>query len=430
MLGWSRPAGNAMKPILRREGYRRPRDFGAPESRTMQAPPTMIASSAALESACGMLAGEEFVVVDTEFIRETTFKPILCLVQIAGASDAAEPVLVDALAEGIDLEPLYGLLTDRRLLKVMHAGVNDTEVFGMVAGVAPEPVFDTQIAGEFCGFGDQPAYGSLVRSLAGARIDKSVQYTDWSRRPLSPEQMDYAADDIRYLPAIYRALRKRLDRQRRADWAREETERRYRRVVEHERPRSAWRRLSVKSDDRRHLAVLRELAAWREEEAIRRDIPRQHVMKNQLLLRVARLQPRDCQALMRIPSLKGEGDRRERKRQGILEAVRRGLDCPPEERPESTAEAKVGAGEVALIRLLDVVLAGLAADEDLAPRIVASQGDLRRLVMEEAPDIPLLDGWRWRLCGETLLRLRDGELGLRIEKGRLRPILLGVEGAA
>ncbi len=396
----------------------------------MSHPPELIASSGALKAVCSRLAREPFVAVDTEFMSETTYKPVLCLVQVMGGSMDSVPYLIDPLAKGIDMKPLYRLLTDSKVLKVMHSGNNDTEVLMLEAGVEPSPVFDTQVAAEFCGYGAQPSYRSLVKDIAEATIDKSSQMTNWSRRPLPLEQMEYAASDVLHLPMVYRELKADLKNRQRTRWAEEETRRRYRLFGEQLDSRDAWLRLAVRSDDRVHLAVLRELAAWREEEAIKRNVPRQHVMKNPVLLRLAKMQPKRPEHLERVLGLQGNRGHRVQYRQAVVQAVARGLECPPNCRPMPIESAKISGAEAALAKVLGSVLENLAEGNGIAPRIIASTDDLRQLASESEPDIPLLKGWRRELCGQILLDLRDGRIGLKVRRGRLVPARLDDGGRA
>lgn len=383
---------------------------------------TIIDSSDALSAVCGQLEREEVVAIDTEFLRETTYWPVLCLVQVMGGSECAEPVIIDPLVKGLDFNPLRRLLTNPDVLKVMHAGSNDTEVLQVAISVEPAPVFDTQVAAEFCGFGANPSYATLVKQIAGSSIDKSSQFSNWSRRPLPPEQISYAAGDVLYLPTVYRTLMKKLERFHRIDWVKEETERRYREFLDSRDPREVWTKISGYSSERIALAILREVAAWREEEAICLDKPRQHVLRNQTLHRIVRMKPKHPDDLLMV--IRGKTERHARMREKIVEAVRRGLECPPNRRPKPHLASKANGKEIAVAKLLASVLEGLAASEGVAPGIVADKSDLRRLASEDSPDVPLLSGWRRRLCGETLLGLRDGRLGLKIEDGKLVPITL------
>ena len=389
----------------------------------MPEPHPIIADTEALAALCGRLGREPYVCIDTEFLRERTFWPVLCLVQIGGPeAGSGDAHLIDPLADGIDLAPFYGLLADPGVVKVLHAGSQDVEIFLHCGGVVPEPLFDTQIAASVCGLGDQASYGTVVQRLVGARVDKAVRSTDWSHRPLDARQAEYALTDVEHLPAVYQKLKAELAERGREEWIAEEAAA----LVDPARydtdPREAWRRLKIRTRSGKHLAVLRELAAWREQEARRRDVPRRQVMSDDMLREIMGLCPTSDAEL---DSLRVVGRRRNKMsaiRTAVLAAVRRGLDCPPAERPVLPALRSPDPAQAVLGTLLKLLLRALSADTGVAEGIVASAADLERLAMEEEPDIPLLSGWRREKFGEELLRLKRGETALTGRGGRVVPV--------
>lgn len=378
----------------------------------------LVAKSDQLAQVCDQLSDAEYVCVDTEFIRRTTFWPELCLIQL-GSPDAGDGdiVLVDALARGLDLSPLYRLMASPEVVKVFHAAEQDIEIFYHYGEVIPWPLFDTQIAAGFCGFGSSVGYDKLVKQVTGAIIDKTAQVSDWSRRPLRSKQLAYAEDDVRYLPQVYERLWRDLGKHSRTDWI--ETEmaaicdpRRY--DVD---PQQAWKRIKSKGKSPHFLAVLREVAAWREVEAQRTNRPRSWVLSDHYLVKLAELQPTTTQELADLPAPAGRKTRASTVPSAVLKAVQRGLDCPPEERPARRPRGVMP--DVALSAMLGVYLKSLTAAKGVADSLVADSSDLDRLSVEDHPDIPLLSGWRKREFGDELMRLKRGEIALSVRKGKV-----------
>ena len=375
----------------------------------------MITATDELAALCGRLAGAGFVTVDTEFMRETTFWPKLCLAQVAGPDEAAA---IDTLAAGIDLAPLFELLSNPRVLKVFHAARQDLEIFHHLTGRVPAPLFDSQVAAMVCGFGEQVSYEALAAKLAKARIDKSLRFTDWSHRPLSDRQLNYAIDDVRHLRVIYERLARRLEKTGRAAWVSEEMAALSEPALYEQHPDIAWRRIKSRSTDGRFLAVLRAVAAWREREAQTRNLPRNRVVRDEALLEIAARTPKDADELSRT---RGLGRRLAEGGMGsdILAAVRAGLavpegDCP---RVERQRQARRGAGPV--VELLKVLLKMKCEEHDVAQRLVAGTADLERIA-EGGSDVPALRGWRREIFGADALALAAGELVLSVRGGRLR----------
>ncbi|MGP1394327.1 MAG: ribonuclease D [Inquilinaceae bacterium] len=379
---------------------------------------TMITDTDALAAFCKRQAKATFITVDTEFMRENTYWPILCLVQVAGPDESAA---IDPMAEGLSLDPLYALLANPKVLKVFHAARQDVEIFVKLTGAVPKPVFDTQIAAMVCGFGDSVGYETLVTKLAGARIDKSSRFTDWSRRPLTEKQITYALADVIHLRPVYEKLEQRLARTDRAAWLEEEMAVLTDPATYVTEPRTAWKRLKTRSSDPRFLARLRELAAWREEEAQARDLPRGRMLRDEALLEIAANAPATPEDLARTRGL-SKGMASGRQGAALLDAVRRGQETPPDQRPTPPVRRDPPAGIGPTMDLLRVLLKMRCEEYDVAQKLVASAGDLERIASEEAADVPALHGWRREVFGEAAEALKRGELALAINGRRLKAV--------
>ena len=370
--------------------------------------PIPISDTSTLEAFCAPLRSAPYVAIDTEFVRERTYYAKLCLVQVAHGEHAA---LIDPLAPGLDLAPLRELLEAPDVLKVFHSGSQDLEIFLQTFGALPAPVFDTQIAASVCGFGDFVGYGAIVASLLGVEIDKSSQATDWSLRPLSPRQLEYALSDVTHLCVIYERLAAELARTGRGTWTAEEMAAltdasRYR--IE---PAEAWRRLKIRGPNRRALAVMRALAAWREETARDRDLPRGWVLHDDAIVEIAQTIPRDVEALTRVRMLKAPvargGDGRT-----ILELVRGVLASPPDSWPELQPRKASHDSIEPLVALLQALLRLRCDEEGVAPRLVAGRDELEAIALGQAPEGPVLTGWRRTLFGDHALALCAGRVAL------------------
>jgi ribonuclease D len=377
---------------------------------------TLITTTEDLDAFCRRVKGSDYITVDTEFMREKTFWPKLCLVQIAGEEEAAA---VDPLAEGIDLSPLFDLLADPGVLKVFHAARQDVEIFYHLTGRIPEPLFDTQVAAMVCGFGESVGYETLIAKLAGARVDKSSRFTDWSNRPLTERQLAYALSDVTHLRPAYEKLRKRLARTGRAHWLDEEMAVLTDPATYRVEPEEAWRRLKVRSDKPRFLAILRELAAWREREAQRKDIPRSRVLRDEALLEIASHAPATVDDLARTRGL-GRSVAEGRWGQELLAAVQRGRDLPPEEGPSVEPRIEPPPGLAPIVELLRVLLKMKCEEQQVATKLVANAGDLEAIAADDEAPVPALRGWRRELFGEDALALKHGRLALAIRDKRVR----------
>jgi ribonuclease D len=388
---------------------------------------TLIAESGALADFCGRLAGAEFVTVDTEFMREKTYWPILCLVQIAGPDAAAA---IDPLAPGIDLAPMLDLMADPAILKVFHAARQDIEIFFNMTGRVPAPLFDTQIAAMVCGFGESASYETLAGRLAGAAIDKSSRFTDWSHRPLSERQLAYALADVVPLRKVYEKLAARLARTGRAGWVAEEMAALSDPANYRTDPAEAWRRLKPRTGNRRTLALVRELAAWRELMAQKRDIPRGRVVRDEALLEIASHPPRDTADLARIRAF-GRGMAESRLGAEILEVVARARALTDDELPPLPEQRNIAQGLAPLIELLRVLLKLCADEAGVAPRLVADNDDLAAIAEDDGAPVRALQGWRAELFGRDALDLKHGRLALSAAGSKIERLhLAGPTSAA
>jgi ribonuclease D len=390
-------------------------------SRRVPAPdaaPALVTASADLAELCGRLASEEFVTVDTEFMRERTYWPELCVVQLGGEREVA---VVDALAPGLDLAPLGALLADTAVAKVFHAARQDVEIFLLRFGAVPAPLFDTQVAAMVAGFGDQVSYDALCRAMAGVSIEKAHRFSDWSARPLSASQIAYAAADVTHLRRVYAALRERLSRDGRLDWVAEEMAALRDPAAYRVDPDTAWERLKARTHNRRALAVLRAAAAWREREAQRVNIPRQRLVRDETLLELAATAPTTPAELARARGV-SEGFARGRSGAGLLAAIETAKALPESLLPQPPQDRRGPAPSPALVALLKVLLAAKSEEHEVAPRLLASGEELDRLATEDAPEVPALHGWRREVFGEAALALKRGRLALGVDGRRVKLI--------
>jgi ribonuclease D len=381
----------------------------------------LIATQDDLAAFCSRLAAADFLTVDTEFMRERTYWPELCLVQLAGETEVAE---VDALAPGLDLAPLGELLAAPAVVKVFHAARQDVEIFLLKFGAVPTPLFDTQIAAMVAGYGDQVSYDGLCRSLAGVQIDKAHRFSDWSARPLSAAQLAYAAADVTHLRRIYTALDAKLRREGRLAWVAEEMAALADPATYLTDPESAWERLRPRTGNRRFLGVLQAIAAWREREAQRINIPRQRLVKDETLLEIAATTPETVADLTRARGI-SEGFAKGRSGAGLLAAVRAGRETPDDALPEAPKDRAGPPASPALVALLKVLLAAKSEEHHVAPKLLASSDDLDRLATGDDTEVPALHGWRREVFGEAALALKGGRLALGVDGKRVKLIPAG-----
>ncbi|MET4699308.1 ribonuclease D [Constrictibacter sp. MBR-5] len=374
---------------------------------------TLITEQSELEDFCGKLAGADFVTVDTEFMRESTYWPKLCLVQLAGPDSHAA---VDPLAPELDLQPVYDLMANQSVLKVFHAARQDIEIFLHQGKVMPRPVFDTQIAAMVCGYGESVGYETLVVSLTGRRVDKMSRFTNWANRPLTPPQLAYALADVTHLRDVYIKLRERLDREGRTAWVEEEDAVLVADGTYDLDPQNAWRRLRPRTDNPRFLAVLQAVAAWREREAQQRNSPRNWVLRDDTLLDIAAQAPKTPEALARSRGLpKGFAEGRHGK--ALLDAIAEGVAVAPADRPKPAVRVDLPSSLTPVVELLKVLLKMSCDQHGVAPKLVANTADLEAIAMDDNADVPALHGWRREVFGETALAVKHGRVALAI-KGR------------
>jgi ribonuclease D len=376
---------------------------------------TLITTTSELAHACQRFSRHPFVAVDTEFLRETTFWPVLCVVQVASSDEA---LAIDALAPGLDLAPLVALMADPNVVKVFHAARQDVEIFWKLAGLVPSPMFDTQVAAMVCGYGDQVSYSELVQSICRVSIDKSSRFTDWARRPLAPAQIDYAIGDVTHLRDIYRALLKQLEKSGRRSWLDDEMKVLTSPATYEQHPERAWERFKSRARKPRDLAVLMDLAAWRESEAQTRDVPRSRVLKDDVLIEVALAAPRSQDALANLRAFP-RGMERSRAGEEILAAVERGLARDPKALPKLERDRRNGSASAATVELLKVLLRQVSDESGVAGKMIATVDDLEAIAADDKADVPALRGWRRNLFGERAIELKHGRLALTVENGRV-----------
>ncbi|MGB8278699.1 MAG: ribonuclease D [Methylovirgula sp.] len=374
---------------------------------------SLITTTRELAEACRRMACHPFVTVDTEFLRETTFWPKLCVVQLASPDEA---VAIDALAEGLDLAPLFDLMADTKLVKVFHAARQDLEIIWNLAKLIPAPLFDTQVAAMVCGFGDQISYSELVQAICRVSLDKSSRFTDWSRRPLSEAQVDYAIADVTHLRDIYWHLRRRLETSGRLPWLDDEMALLTSPATYEQHPSNAWERFRNRARKPRDLAVLMDVAAWREAEAQSRDVPRSRVLKDDVLVEIALAAPRTPEELSNLRTFP-RGMEKSRAGIDILAAVQRGLARDPKTLPRFEKERRSSGG--ATVELLKVLLRQVAEAEGVAAKMIATVEELEAIALDDHAKVAALSGWRREIFGEKALELKHGRLALTVEHGKV-----------
>lgn len=370
----------------------------------------MIETTTALEEACAKLAQSDFITIDTEFLRETTFWPELCLIQMA--SPTVE-VLVDPLAKGLDLKPFFELMGNSSVTKVFHAARQDIEIIHHLGNLVPHPIFDTQVAAMVCGFGDSISYDQLVNRIKSVHIDKSSRFTDWRRRPLSDKQLEYALADVTHLRDVYLTLKAQLEREGRALWLTEEMAVLESPVTYDMHPDDAWLRLKARLRKPAELAILKYVAAWREREARARNVPRSRVLKDDAIYEIAQQQPKDSEALGRLRTIP-KGWERSASGTAVVETVNAALALPKAEMPHPPKHVHVPEGTAAAVELLKVLLKLISDRQGVAAKVIANTDDLEKIASEgENANVAALHGWRRDIFGDTALKLIEGGVGLR-----------------
>ena len=376
---------------------------------------SIITSSEELAAACARLARHPFVTVDTEFMRETTYWPKLCIIQLASEDEA---VIVDAEAPGIDLAAFFGLMADEKVMKVFHAARQDIEIVWHLGNLLPHPIFDTQVAAMVCGFGESISYDQLVSRITGHSLDKSSRFTDWSHRPLTQHQVDYALADVTHLRDVYKALSAQLERQGRSEWVSEEMDVLTSIETYRADPEEAWKRLKLRIKKPMQLAVLQELAAWREREAQARDVPRGRVIKDDALYEIAEQHPASTEALGRLRSIP-KGFERSRIGEEIIAIVQRVAALPKDQLPRVPKTRPLAELNGAAVDLLKVLLKMTSEAHGVAARVIATVDELEAIANDDQADVPPLAGWRRELFGENALKLKRGEIALRLDGRRV-----------
>jgi len=374
----------------------------------------LITTTDALAAVCGRMAKHPFVTVDTEFLRETTYYPLLCVAQMASPEEA---VVVDALATGLDLSPLFALMASQSVTKVFHAARQDIEIVWNMAKTIPHPIVDTQVAAMVLGYGDSISYDQLVQRITGDTLDKSHRFTDWTRRPLSDAQIAYALSDVTHLRDVYLKLATDLEKRGRGNWVEAEMEVLTSPETYRADPERAWERLKSRVRKPKELAVLMEVAAWREREAQTRDVPRGRVIKDDVIGDIAVQAPTSIERLGHLRSLP-KGFERSRWGEQIIEAVKRGLGRDPTTLPRLD-RFRATANGTATVELLKVLLRMTAERHGVAAKVIATVDDLDRIAADDAADVPALKGWRRDLFGEKALALKQGRLALAVDNGKV-----------
>ena len=378
----------------------------------------LITSSSDLAAVCARLAKHPFVTVDTEFLRETTFWPKLCVIQLASTDEA---VAVDALAPGMDLGPFFDLMVDPKVVKVFHAARQDVEIVWHLSKRIPQPLFDSQVAAMVLGYGDSISYDQLVQRTNGTQLDKTSRFTDWSKRPLSNAQIDYAIADVTHLRDIYVKLTGELEKRGRNDWVVEEMRVLTSPDTYRQEPERAWERFRNRVRKPKELAVLMTVAAWREREAQARDVPRSRVLKDDSLFDIALTGPKTVEALGAMRSIP-KGWERSRDGMALVEAVQAGLAIEPRTLPPIEKHRPQSQSQSATVELLKVLLKMVAEKHHVAAKVVATSDDLDRIAENDDADVGALKGWRRELFGEKALALKHGKLALAIERGRVTAV--------
>jgi len=374
----------------------------------------LITTTADLAAACNRMSRHSFVTVDTEFLRETTYYPLLCVAQMATADEA---VVIDALAQDLDLAPFFELMANEGVLKVFHAARQDIEIVWHQAKLVPRPIFDTQVAAMVLGHGDSISYDQLVQRITGDIIDKSNRFTDWSRRPLSAAQVSYAISDVTHLREVFVSLSADLERRGRREWVGEEMEVLTSPDTYRADPDSAWERLKTRVRKPKELSVLMEVAAWREREAQSRDIPRGRVLKDEAIGDIAIHAPTTTDRLASLRSLP-RGFERSKWGAEIIEAVKRGLARNPAELPR-LEKPRQGLNGSATLELLKVLLRMASEQHGVAAKVIATVEDLEQIALDDRANVPALHGWRREMFGEQAIALKRGRLALAVDRGRV-----------
>jgi len=360
------------------------------------------------------------ITIDTEFLRESTFWPILCLIQIASEDESA---IIDPMADGIDLKPLFELMQDETVLKIFHAGRQDLEIFFHLNGKVPTPIFDTQVAAMVCGFGESVGYDTLVSKIVGKSIDKSSRFTDWSRRPLSEKQLTYAEADVTHLRDVYKFLAAKLAETEREEWVKSEMEILRSAETYFTPPENAWKRIKSRNSHPKFLGILQSVAGWREEQAHKQNIPRNRVLKDEALLEISSNPPSSPEKLSHVRGI-GQRFSNGNMGNGLLKAIKKGVDLPADQCPIVTKKEALPKGTGPLMDLLRVVLKQCCEENDVAQKLICNAADLEKIAVDDDADVPALKGWRREIFGDLALQLKKGKIALASKSGKIEIIHL------
>lgn len=376
-----------------------------------------------LEAFCLKASSYPYVTIDTEFMREKTYYAKLCLVQLAYPDKGEESfTLIDPLSEKLSLQPFFELLAEENVVKVFHSGRQDLEIFFNRTGVLPKPIFDTQIAAMVCGFGDQVAYETLVNQIVDKRIDKSSRFTDWSKRPLSEKQVNYALSDVTFLRTIYEKLSKELDNSKRLSWVKEEFDILKNPETYSTDPDQSWKKIKLRRKDNDFVKLIKCISSFRENEAQKRDLPRGHILKDEELIQIASQRPKKIEDLYnsRLPSkvLKTNWIAK-----GIMECIK-SAKLLPDEPLDNYQYIPLSPSQLALVELLKVLLKFNATHHNVATKLIASSKDIEMIARHEKPNIRALEGWRYKIFGEDALKLKNGEISLAFNQDGLKLVSL------
>jgi ribonuclease D len=368
-----------------------------------------------LRALCGRLSKSAYVTVDTEFLRDKTYYSKLCLIQIA---DDNEYHAIDTLSAGLDLKPFYDLMENESVVKVFHAAKQDIEIFVNHANVIPTPLFDSQIAAMVCGFGDSIGYEKLVASFCNEQLDKSTRFTDWSRRPLTERQIDYALGDVTHLRTIYKKLKSQLEKSRRESWLKEELEELMDRETYIVHPENAWQRIKIRNNNRRFNAIVRKVAEWREDQAQSRNLPRNRIMRDEVLLELSAVRPQHTNALTSIRGL-GANFASSKAGKSVIEAIKEASELPEDQLPVIPRRPPTSQNTDPIVELLKVLLKLVCKSENVAPKLIANAEDLEKIAEDDHTNVKALKGWRYDIFGKDAISLKEGKVAFAIKNGEI-----------
>lgn len=380
---------------------------------------TLITTNAALQAFCKSVENAPFITVDTEFLRDRTYYAKLCLIQVSGPDKQA--VAIDPLSteEELDLSPLFALFENANILKVFHAARQDLEILWQLTGKMVHPLFDTQVAAMVCGYGEQIGYEALVSDITKEKTDKSSQFTDWARRPLSQKQMIYALNDVIYLVDIYHHLARRLEKDGRSEWVKEEMEILTSPSTYELDPLDAWKRLKLRSAKPRDLAVLKELSAWREVEAQRKDVPRSRILRDETLMDLGFQRPQSDGELTRIRGI-SQDMAQARIGKTLIDIIARGMAIPEEDAPKLEHRTPMSPRLAQIVEMLKMLLRIQAAEYNVAAKLIANSEDIETFAENPEADTYLTHGWRHEVFGQFAQEMIAGKLALTLEKGKIK----------